>query len=291
LSDLFDLQDRIALETTKLIAPSVRERELRRAMRKHPQNMTAYELVLQALGPLHDLQYAAFSRSRVLLLKAIELDAEYAPAHACLAHWHCYRTGQLWSTDISADAREAERLAANAIRLDHCNATALAVHAHVKWIVYRDYAASRDGFDRALTESPNSSFAWTLSAVTESCTGRGPEGVAHAQNALRLSPRDNFIHYTLGVLAQSHFVAGDYQEAVRFGRLAFERNDLFTANLRILGASVVETGQLDAARVVVAQHLRTVPGFSLRAWCERTWLSVPACTKVADNLRRAGMPD
>jgi hypothetical protein len=48
LGDLFDLQDRIAQEVVRTIAANVRERELRKSLRKHPPNMTAYDLVLQA---------------------------------------------------------------------------------------------------------------------------------------------------------------------------------------------------------------------------------------------------
>jgi TolB-like protein len=291
LADLFDLQDQIALETTKVIAPYVRERELKRAMRKHPQSLTAYDLVLQALGPLHDLDYTSFSRARGLLYRAVEIDPTYAPAFSSLAHWHCYRIGQLWSTDIQADAGEAERLAEVATRLDSHNATALAVHAHVKCIAHRDYEASRAGFERALAASPNSAFAWTMSAITESCAGRGADGILHALTALKLSPADNFSHYTYGVLAQSHFVSGNYSEAVKYGRSALERNNRFAANLRILAASLVEVGQLEAARQVAAQHLRLVPKFSLHTWSERTWLSDPARDKVVRNLRRVGMPE
>ena len=290
LAELFDLQDQIALETTKLIAPTVRERELRRAMRKHPNNLTAYDFVLQAVGPLHDLEYSSFSRTRGLLGKAIEIDPTFAPAYAYLAHWHCYRIGQMWSTNINADMSEAERLSVQAIALDHTNSTALAVNAHVKCIRYRDYEGSRVGFELALAESPNSAFAWTMSAVTESCAGRGREGIAHALNALRLSPRDNFSHYPHFVLAQSQFVAGEFSNAVLNGRIAAERNNRFAANLRILAASLVEIGDLDGAKEVVTQHLRLVPNFSLNAWSERTWLSPTVCDRVAENLRRAGMP-
>ena len=49
LTDLFDLQDRIALRVATAIAPQLRERELNRALRKHPDSMTAYDLTLQAL--------------------------------------------------------------------------------------------------------------------------------------------------------------------------------------------------------------------------------------------------
>ena len=65
MGELFQLQDRIAEETVKMIAPRLHERELRRAQKKHPQNMTAYDLVLQAIDLLYRLDYASFARARV----------------------------------------------------------------------------------------------------------------------------------------------------------------------------------------------------------------------------------
>ena len=291
MADLFDLQDQIALETAKYIAPYVRERELKRALRKHPQSMTAYDLVLQALGPLHDLDYTAFTRAQTLLQRAAELDPTYAPAYSYAAHWHCYRIGQEWSADVAADAREAERLADIAIKLDTNDATAMAVRAHVHCIARRDYAASRAGFERALSTSPNLAYAWALSSVTESCAGHGAVAVTHARAALRLSPDDNFAHFNYSALAQGYFVNGRIDDAVQCGVLARARNNNFTGNLRILGAALVEAGQFDDAREVVAQHMLVVPGFALGAWLKRTWLCDHVRNKVAANLKQAGMPE
>ena len=95
--DLFLLQDRIAEETVRMISPRVRQRELKRALKKHPQNMTAYDLVLQALEPMYRLDYASFSRARALLQRAMIVDPEYAPAFALAARWHTLRVGQGWT--------------------------------------------------------------------------------------------------------------------------------------------------------------------------------------------------
>src|SRR6266852_8205894 len=94
LGDLFDLQDRIAQEVVKAIAPNVRDRELRKSLRKHPQNMTAYDLVLQAMDLLYHLDYATFSRARGLLQRAIALDPSYAPAFSLAAYWQMFRVAQ-----------------------------------------------------------------------------------------------------------------------------------------------------------------------------------------------------
>ena len=60
LDDLFHLQDRIAQGVVKTIAPNVRDRELKKSLRKHPQNMTAYDLVLQAMEPLYRTRLCDF---------------------------------------------------------------------------------------------------------------------------------------------------------------------------------------------------------------------------------------
>jgi adenylate cyclase len=154
--ELFQLQDRIAEETAKMIAPHVRERELKRALRKHPQNMTAYDLVLQALELLHRLDYAAFSRARGLLQRAMILDPSYSPAFSYAAWWHNYRIAQEWSTDIRMDGEESVRLATAAIERDQYDALGLATYGHVMSLIRKSYTSALESLERALIASPNS---------------------------------------------------------------------------------------------------------------------------------------
>jgi TolB-like protein/DNA-binding SARP family transcriptional activator len=291
LSDLFDLQDQIAIETVKLIAPHVRERELKRALKKHPSSMTAYDLVLQALGPLHDLEYSTFSRARGLLQNAIELDPTYAPAYSYAAYWHCYRIGQEWSTDPTVDTEEAEKLATAAINFDNNDATALAIHAHIQCFMKRDYKTAIAEFERALALSPNSAFVWTFSAITLSCAGEDLRAVSHAKYGVELSPAESMTYFAYAILAQAYFSGGHLEDAITYGRLANERNNRLTSNLRILGACLVEVGQLDEAAAIVGQHLKVAPHFRLQPWLKRTPLSHALREKVAANLRKVGMPD
>jgi adenylate cyclase len=289
LAELFDLQDRIAVRTIKLIAPHIRDRELKRALAKRAQDMTAYDLVLQALHIIHDVEYESFSRARSLLQRAIAIDPTYAPAYTYSAYWHGYRIGQAWSTDIAMDASEAERLAQMAIQLDGQDATALAIHAHVQSFLKKNYDIALAGFERALAVGPNSSFAWTLSAATFSFLDDGASAVARAQTGLNLSPIDALVSFAEHILSQAHFVNQDSEEAVVWGMRSFERNKRLTSNLRILGAALVEIGELEAARETVRQHLRIAPDFSLEAWLARTPLSQVTRDRVAEKLNRAGM--
>src|SRR5258708_819334 len=71
VADLFDMQDSIARDVVSTIAPAVRDRELARALRMHPDNMTGYDLLLQALDLMSRLKREDFDRARGLLQQAM----------------------------------------------------------------------------------------------------------------------------------------------------------------------------------------------------------------------------
>src|SRR4030095_1051197 len=108
--DLFALQDQIAGRVVSTIAPQVREAELRRALRKRPDSMEAYDCVLRALALIYRLKPDDFAEARTWLEKATALDPGYATPYALLAIWHSIRFGQGWSSDPAADQAEVMRL-------------------------------------------------------------------------------------------------------------------------------------------------------------------------------------
>ena len=291
IGELFELQDRIAIEVAKTIAPNVRERELARAKRKHPQNMTAYDLVLQAYEPLARLDEASFARARGLLQHAMTVDPTYAPAFSHAAWWHSYRIGQGWSKDIAIDASEAARLSAIAIELNRSDSLALAVYGHHRSYLLKDFNAALQCFDDAIEACPNSAIAWTLKGATCCFIGDGRSAVPCAETGLRLSPRDNHVFFAEHILAQSHYVNNNFDEAVRWARRSHEHNGYLTSNLRTLAASLVATGCIDEAREVTRRHQNIVPNFHLLEWAARTPMIEKIKHHRVERLRLAGLPD
>jgi adenylate cyclase len=88
LDDIFAVQDELTITVVGMIEPTLRKAEIERARRKRPESLDAYDLYLRAL-PLtftampHDADLAL-----MLLNQAIELDPEYAAAHAMIAWCH-----------------------------------------------------------------------------------------------------------------------------------------------------------------------------------------------------------
>ena len=291
LADLFDLQRRIAARVMTALVPQVRERERLRAMRKHPQNMTAYDLVLQALGPLFQLDYKAFSLAYGLLQRAIAYDPHYGPAYSYAAYWHLLRVGQGWSADPAIDTAAASRNAATAIELDENDALALAIYGHVFTYMKKDFKTAVEWQDRAIEAGPSCAMAWTLSSVTRGFLGQGPTAVLRAERGLQLSPRGPHVVYHEHILSQAHYINGNYDEAVAWGRRAARSNERLTSNLRCLAASLVATDQMEEARSVAKRLLEFDPGMTLTAFAKRTPLQGETRDTFVERLRAAGVPD
>ena len=288
--DLFDFQDRVAIDVAKAIAPHVRERELKRASRKRPQDMTAYDLVLQAFVPMYGLDYASFSRARGLLQRAITIDPSYAPAYSYAAYWHMFRVGQEWSPHVGADIAEANRLAAIAIANDPQDATGLTFYGYVQAFLNKNHAIARDYIDRAIASQPNSHLAWIFKAATLTFLGEPAQAIECAETGVRLSPLDQHVFVAEHILGQAHYVNGDFENAIHWARKSDIGNRHLTSNLRILISALVATGQIEKTTDLVRLHLRLSPDFSLQSWSKRTPLQGRVLDETVERLRRAGLP-
>jgi adenylate cyclase len=290
LADLFELQDRISLNVVKTIAPNVREHELMRALRKHPQNLTAYDLVLQALDLLYRMDHESFSRARGLLQQAMCHDPGYAPAYSYTAYWYVFRVGEIGSAD-PADAAAGAQYAAEAIELNPNDALALAIYGHVQSFLLRNYERAISFLDRALAAGPSSAMAWTMSSATCGYIGDGATAVQRAEQGVRLSPLDARTFWHEGILANAHYINGNYEEAVAWARNAIGRNDSIRFTIRTLIASLAALGRADEAAQAARHLLRVQPDFRLGAYAKRCPFRDSILDKWIARLRSAGLPD
>lgn len=291
ITDLFEMQDSISVKVVAAVAPTVREHELRRAMRKPPDSLTCYDLLLQATDLLYRLSPESFDRARGLLTQAMAHDEAFAPAYAHAATWHMFRIGQGWSPDIEADTAEADRLAHAALHRDPGNAVALAIHGHMLSFAHRQRDAASGFLERAISAGPSCAMAWTLASATSGYLGRGEEAVQRASRGLQLSPNDPFAFFAEHMLSQAHYVRGDFAAAVAWGQRAAARNAQLTSNLRTLAAAQVACGEIDAARTTARRLLLLDPEFSLTAHAARTPFQPELLDTHIGRLREAGLPD
>ncbi len=291
-SDLFSLQDQIAVRVVTTIAPHVHEWELRRARRKHPESMDAYDLVLQGLDRLYRLDYDSFSLARGFFQQAMERDPYYAAAYTYAAKWHVFRISQGWSPNPDIDAAEAERLARTATDYDTRDVLALALRGHVLSWFFKQYDLAVNYLERALMAGPSCAMAWSMSSLTCSYIGDGPTAVTRAEQGVRLSPVGSFAFYHNIALGIAHYVNGAYETAVSYARASCGQSLSFRAARRFLIASLVALGRITEAKVVAQEHLRLQPDFNLTKYEPYCPFKDPRHVAIfIERLRLAGLPD
>jgi TolB-like protein/class 3 adenylate cyclase len=292
IGELFAVQDQIVRQIVSGVAPNIQEEELRRALRRHPENMTAYDLTLRALHLMEQLRPAIFGQARPLLAQAMEIDPKFAMPVAWGAWWHVRWVGQGWSNHPDEDARQAAILAKRAVELDPHDALALSIQGHVHSFILHDYDSALSYFERAMVAGPNRAIVVMLHALTLAYVGRGAEAVQLAEYGLQLSPLDRRLFLFHNVLAWCHYSNGTFQDAVRWARLSANEAPEFTANLRVLIASLVAIGEACEARMVAARMLELEPAFTFERYIvtRQPFRDGPIKTRYITHLRGAALP-
>jgi hypothetical protein len=111
LTDVFELQDRVAEGVVGAIEPRLRRAEIERARRKPTESLDAYDLYLRAL-PHVSTTTPEDNREAVRLLdQALALDPGYAVASGLKAWCHAHSHMRGWAGDDDAERVAGERAA------------------------------------------------------------------------------------------------------------------------------------------------------------------------------------
>jgi TolB-like protein len=288
LGDLFDIQDSYTASFAGRIAPYIRAAELKRAMRKRPETMTAYDFVLRGLEHVH--RDSTFDQAGEFFDKAIAKEPSFALPYAWAGWWRSILIRQGWSKEPIKDWMTAAQMSAKAIDLDANNALALASYGHLKSVMERDYDGAELFLESAVQACPNGPIAWVLGSFTQSYQGRGDEAIRRAGQALKLSPLDRGRFYCHLAMGLGHYVAGRYDEAVKWGKLSATENPGFTSTLRYLAAAHTAAGEPEEAKKVAAEVVRREPNFRLKNYV------IPFRDKALNEehrarLRASGLPE
>lgn len=289
---LFDFQDRIALSIVGAIEPKVYEAEAQHVLTKPTDSLDAYDCVLRALPLFNTFDPAKLHEAGTFLQRALELDPDYAQAHAYMA-WLCVLlVAEARSRDIQPDAALGREHALRAIQCDPNDAYVLAVAGHVHSLLHRQPDVGAQLFDRALELNENSAFAWGMSGLTYCYLDKSQEAHERFARALRLSPYDPMIHFWIAGAGLADFLAGHYPEALVWLRKARHVNHRFIAGMRHLVTCLAHAGELEEAKKLGKELLAMSPTFKVSTLA--TWYPLRPqqnLERYLEGLRRAGLPD
>ncbi len=292
VTDIFLIQDQIVADLVAHIAPSIRNAELRRALRKPPETLSAYDWTLRALDLIYRLDKTGFEDAEAFLRNASEIEPTFALPYSWTAWIHMHRVALGWSVDVHASVEKAAELAQSAVRCDARSARALATLGHLHSYFHRRHDHGLQYVAEALAACPNDPFCCAMSSANASYSGRAEDAVQHARKALRLSPFDKYRFYYRAALCLAHYVSGEYAEAIHCGRVAMDEHPSFTSNLRYLAASLAAAGELREARRIGDLLRSRQPSFNLRTFRRSVPFRDGALHDLhLKHLSLAGIPD
>lgn len=267
VADVFDLQDRIAVEVIRSLAPQVRDRELHRAMQKRPDDLDAYQLALVGYDQMFSPDYTTFVTARTNFERAHVLNPTWAPPLSYSAIWHMQRVARGWSANASSELDTARALAERALVHNSADPLANAVSGYTLSHCKHDHVGALKKLSRAIELTPNLALAFAYRAAVHVRCERYQDAVRDAEINLRLSPRDRHAWFAEMILAQAHFGMQDLGAAVEHAKRVAAFLPSNQMNLRILVAALMETRRLDDAQVQ-AQSLLTAGEIDL------SWIAI-----------------
>jgi len=291
LDNVFDLQDKVTASVVGAIEPRLLKAEMERATRKPTSNLDAYDYFLRGLSRFHSDTRHGNEDAFQLFLKVIDLDPNYAAAYGMAAYCCHRRLVWGWSDDRKGNLHELAHLARQAAKLGKDDPVALSTAGWVTAYNLRDPEQGAALIDRALTLNPSKAMAWWMSAFARVWLGEAERAIAHAQRAIRLSPRDPLIHQMHTAIGNAYFVSGRYEEAAASALVGLQVEPDYQPALRLGAAAYGQLGQLEDANRLILQLRELFPDITLSVLKDLLPYRPDHLAAYLDGLRKAGLPE
>ncbi len=289
LTDVFAVQDEITRNIVATVAPELLEAEMQRARVKNPQILDAWECAMRAQWHLARLTREDNATALRFAVKATELNPEGTLGHNIAAFAHIYDAVYGWSASLPESILDANTSARQAVTLDPRDAVSQTALAATELFMSRhDDAITR--LRLAIGLNPNFTWAHGNLGMALAYAGKGEDGMASLNDALRLSPRDQFNFLWLYLLGFAAFIAERYQEALEFTTQSIRENASLPGVHRVRAACLSQLGRIEEARSAIADFRRLAPGATIDALKRQMPFKRPEdLQRYIELLQRAGM--
>jgi adenylate cyclase len=291
IEDVFDLQDKITDAVVGIIEPNLRRAEIERVRRKRPENLGAYDLYLRALPHFVSVMPEDANIGMGFLEQALELDPNYAAAHAFMA----------WGLEIrvlrggfnEADAAAGVRHARAAIAHGTDDATALSVAALTLLHLGHDFAAASGAIARALALNPSYAAAFYWGAHIHGFSGDPAIAEDYALRALRLSPFDPFSFESYVALGSVSLRQQRYDDAATYFAKSIQANPRFSTLYAFHAAALSMADLVAETESTALRLLELQPGFRIQPFVDAIsgFVRPELANAFAAGLRKAGLPE
>ena len=291
LTDLFVLQDEITRDIVGVVAPQMLDAEMRRARRKDPRSLDAWETAVRAQWHLARPNREDNAEALRLASRSAELDPGDTAGLNIAAFAHLYDAVYGWSGSAGQSFMAGNAVARKAVSIDlRDEVSQTALGATEIFLGQQDSALER--LRGAVALSPSFSWAHGNLGLALALAGNGDEAVASLKEALRLSPLDPFTFLWLNLLGFAEFLRGRDAVALDLAERSLRDRPSYPGPHRVRAACLSQLGRIDEARRSIEEYLRLAPNATLTNLRAQVPLRRDAdYERFANALRQAGMPE
>lgn len=290
LADIFTVQDEITASVVGAIEPEMLLVEGKRASRKNPSNMDAFDCCMRAMWHFAQQTAADHDEAANLGRKAISLDPSHAQGHMVLARALNSRVWFGWSNDFVADREASHAAALQAAALDDRDPYC---HYALCWtsLTTRLHEQALGEAQRSIDLNPNFSLGFLVLGLVRLHVGHFAEAVDALLRSLRLNPNDPQAGAFMSFVSLAYYFQEHYEEALHYAQLSVGARAPYVA-IRALLATLGQLGRADEAKALLRQFKSRLPN-DMRRHFEITtpYLHANHREHLLDGLLRASVPN
>ncbi|MCH9012226.1 MAG: tetratricopeptide repeat protein [Proteobacteria bacterium] len=289
LADVFALQDKVTEKIVAALAVKLTQGEQERLNRTVAVDPEAYDVLLHGLARLRRFTRETNAEARQFFERAVEIDPQYARAHADVALTHALDVEYGWTSLPKASLQAAVKHTQAALALESSD-------PHVYFALAMTYMGQRR-YDEAIAVGrkatglyPNYADGFAQLAQSLTFAGKSPEALIAIRKAMRINPRHSLIY--LWIVGHNYFLMERYEEAITELRKVVEGNPGYPWAHLTLAAAYGLTGQIEEAEWEGQEFLALQPDFTLARERQRVlYKNSEHRDRYIEGLRKAGLPE
>src|SRR5262249_663011 len=224
MTDIFELQEEISREISSKLRLRLTGEEKQKLVKRYTDNTEAYHLYLKGRHYVHKRTPDWIKKGIEQFGQAIDLDPNYALAHAGLAEAYGFLACATGGQPPREAYPRAKAAAEKALELDQSLGEAHCTLGFYYLLYEWDFNAAELAFKRSIELSPNFANAWDGYGFYLKATGQYDEAIRACQRAQELDPLSLFTTLSLG---WAYYFARRWENALEQGRKVLEMDPNF----------------------------------------------------------------
>jgi len=294
LDDVFDMRDKIVRQITRELSVELVDQELASLKRVETNSPEAYDLLLRGQDYYRIYTPDSLVKAIPYLENAIELDPDFARAHAQLAAVYWGICNNAWAESAGMSYQRCNTKTSRHLAAAMQNPTPLAHRIAARQHEYHQrWEEALVEARRAIDLDPSDPNGYEAMSALQVNLGRAEEGLENIEKAIRLDPLSDYL-WRLGY-AQFHLER--YADAAATMNRATRRNPDYDWNFLLLAAAYGHLGRDEKAREAITKFNKIrlergggKPPFTLADLQYWSIKDEAGLRRLRNGMRKAGVP-